>query len=298
MLIVSPIIYLQVSACGYRGKITLEDQLVVHEKLGETHTIIIIGSLAVVVGPNAKAHFSPSGKTRGEMMGRETKHLLAGGAVENTFPLHWCGHEAMSLRRRGIFHQPWNILQGIVLGPSTIVQQLQMQVWSLRGACIPTLGDDITLGNRHLVGFETKTSRRLPGQVLVTTQYRFNAWRERLQVTIHASVALRMAHIDRIAKAVHSNGDLGNITITDGKHGLSLYLARFYVNTTMEMVGSRLSEVTRQGNLVVYGTGESHLRCQCQRGEKRAQHALKLISSPFTLWVKAPTDTKSTPCSA
>ena len=71
----------------------------------------------------------------------------------------------MSLWRRGVFHQPWDILQGIMLGPSTIVQQLQMQVWSLRGTCIPTLGDDVTLGNRHLVRFETKTSLRLPGQV-------------------------------------------------------------------------------------------------------------------------------------
>ena len=72
------------------------------------------------------------------------------------------------------------------------------------------------------------------------------------QMTIHAGEPVGMGHIDSIAEAVLVNGKMTDITFSHRINLLTFLIARLDVDATMEMPGTRLSEVAGEHYLVVH----------------------------------------------
>ena len=87
--------------------------------------------------------------------------------------------------------------------------------------------------------------------ILPFSHHRGNLRDEFLQVTIHACIAFRMMHINRIAKTADAHRYVRYVTIAYGEDGFALAAARLDVYSAVEMIRTRFAEVAGQRYFIV-----------------------------------------------
>ena len=61
-----------------------------------------------------------------------------------------------------------------------------------------------------------------------------------------------MVDVDGIAKSVHIHCQATHITVGNRKNLLSFNITCLYIQSSMKMPRARLSEITRQDNVIIY----------------------------------------------
>ena len=65
-----------------------------------------------------------------------------------------------------------------------------------------------------------------------------------------------MSDIDRITETVDALRDTTDITIADSKDHLALHIIGRDVKTAMKMIGTRLTKIPRQRNVIIHWRGK------------------------------------------
>ena len=182
--------------------------------------------------------------------GSEAKGLLADATIEDSFAHDRDSHEGVCLRRYAIGNQSTKELQRVTHRPRLCIVNLEMQVRPCRVACIAADGDEVA----SLDGELTRRKKKREG-VLGTSALQLLLVKvgKALQVAVDTGVAVRMTDVDGISKAIHVNCQPTDVTIGDRKDILALNIAGFDVDTPMEVPRTRLTEVTRQHDVIVDG---------------------------------------------
>ena len=226
--IVAPQVHLGLATDGNAVNIRTEHLATVNEQTRMAHTIMIIGLLAIVVGPEGKAYPAPCGKlTREGPYGMllldlrlsEAKDLIGEAAIENTFAVLRNRHEGMGMRRNGVGNETRQLLQRVVHHPSTCVVQFQMKMRTGGIARIATDGYQVAGLHGKLVGREADHEGVVPSGARNLLLIGIG---KTLQVTIHTGKPVGMGHIDGIPEAMFVNGDMADITIGNGVDILTL----------------------------------------------------------------------------
>ncbi len=265
MLIIPPIVDLQVIPWRNIVSVTLEDQFAIHEQLCFPDTIIIIGSLHIIISPYCKAHLSPGRKMIRQMVGSHREDLISRSTVKGALPCHGASHKTMSQRRDMIRDMLADKRQRIMHIPGPGIVNFEMEMRSLRSTRITTPGDKITLCDRQLVRFESKDPCAALFRILMFADHGLQTEREGFQMAIDTCITLRMLDIDSIAIATHADGDMTHIAIPDRMDGLAYHLSCFYITTTMKMIRPRFSKISRQLNRIMYWRA---IRNSCQQKTK------------------------------
>ena len=77
---------------------------------------------------------------------------------------------------------------------------------------------------------------------------------ETLQVAIDTGVAIRMSHIDGIAKAIHVDSQPTDVAVGNGIDEFTLLVVGLDIYATMEMKRTGLTEVASENDIIVHGT--------------------------------------------
>ena len=155
----------------------------------------------------------------------------------------------MSLRCYGVGYQISQLRHWVAHGPRLCIVQLKVQMGSRGISRIATDGYQVARLDGKLVGLEAHFQRVAPSLAL---QLLFVLVDKALQVAVDAGIAVRMVHIDRIAKAMLIHRQFADIAIGNGKDLLALHITRLHVYSAMKMVWARFTEIACQHNLVVY----------------------------------------------
>ena len=67
----------------------------------------------------------------------------------------------------------------------------------------------------------------------------------------------RMGDVDGVSKAVEPDSDARDIAVGDGIDMLALNVVSLHVYTSVEVVGTRLTEIPRQQDIVVHWRGKN-----------------------------------------
>ena len=257
--IVAPQVHLGLATDGNAVNIGAEHLATVNEQTRMAHTIMIIGHLAIVVGPEGKAYPAPCGKlTREGPYGMllldlrlsEAKDLIGESAIENAFTVLRNRHEGMGVWRNGVGNERRQLLQRVVHHPSTCVVQFQMKMRTGGVSRIAADGYQVASLHGKLVGREADHEGVVPS----------GAWNlllihigKALQVTIHTGKPVGMSHIDGIPEAMFVNGDMADITIGNGVDILTFLATCLDIDAPVEMPRARLTEITGEHDVVVNG---------------------------------------------
>ena len=117
---------------------------------------------------------------------------------------------------------------------------------SLRCTCISAQGYQFTPRYGHLGGMKVKIAHTCTTRILFSSQSHPKNGRKIFQVTINTGITFGMAHVYCIAKPVDTYRNVPHISIANREDAFPLYTTGLYIHTSMEVVGSRLAEVTCQ----------------------------------------------------
>ena len=258
MEIVAPDIHFGLTADGNAVNIGAEHLAAIDQQLGTADAVVVIGGFAIVVGPKGKPYPAPCGKLAADGPGgvlllgvglSEAEGLLGKPSIEDSFAFHGNGHEGMGLGGYGIGNEMSQTGQRVAHHPGAGVVEFQMQMGprgitgiATDGYQFARLDGKLPWGETHLQGVAPSCALKL---LLIDIG-------KALQMTIHAGEPVGMGHIDSIAEAVLVDGKMADIAFGHRIDLLALLITRLDVDATMEMPGTRLSEVAGEHYLVVH----------------------------------------------
>ena len=140
-------------------------------------------------------------------MGGKSDALLDGASSKNALALLRIDHQGMSLRRLAVDEMMANEVERVEHIPRLRIVNLEMQMRSRRGTGVTADGNKLSFGNRKVGRSEMKLALSRLFLILLLAHHRLNERREFLQMAIDAGVALRMMHVDGIAKTHQTDGD-------------------------------------------------------------------------------------------
>ena len=125
---------------------------------------------------------------------------------------------------------------------------LKMQVRSHAAARVAADGDELSCRHGILSGAEMHVDGVgiLPCQLQAVAYEAVEIGCEALQMAIDTRRAVRMAHIDSIAEAIHADGDTLHIAVGNGEDGLAHGQLGTDVDASVEMVGPGFTKIARQ----------------------------------------------------
>ena len=258
MEIVAPDIHLGLAADGNAVNIGAEHLAAIDQQLCTADAVVVIGGFAIVVGPKCKAYPAPCGKLAADGPGgvlplgiglSEAEGLLGKPSIEDSLAIHGNGHEGMGLGGYAIGNEMSQTGQRVAHHPGAGVVEFQMQMGprgitgiAADGYQFARLDGKLPWGETHLQGVAPSCALKL---LLIDIGKAF-------QMTIHAGEPVGMGHIDSIAEAMLVNGKMTDITFGHRINLLTFLIARLDVDATMEMPGTRLTEIAGEHYLVVH----------------------------------------------
>jgi hypothetical protein len=129
---------------------------------------------------------------------------------------------------------------------------LKMQMRTGTVAGIAAKGDELTGRDGNIERREIGIANTRLMTVLVLTKSLLYARREGLQMTVDRGMAGRMSDIDGIAKTIKTYGDTRHVAIGNGIDMLALDIFSLHIETAMKVIGTGLTKVARQQNVIVY----------------------------------------------
>ena len=257
VVVVAPLVDLGLAADGDAGDVGAEHAAPIHQQACFTNAVVVVGGLAVVVGPQGKANPAPCGKVarqgpHGVLLLRvglsEAEGLFAGATVEYALASLRNGHKGMGLRSNGVSNERCQLLHRVAHDPGLGVVQFQVQVGTGAVTGIAAKGNEVAGLHGQLVrGIVEIEGVAIAGAL----EELFVGFGKALQMTVDAGQSVRVADVDGVAEAVLIDGDAADVAVGNGEYLLALLVIGLDVESAVEVPGPRLAEVACQHNVVV-----------------------------------------------
>ena len=105
---------------------------------------------------------------------------------------------------------------------------------------------DLALAEAKLIGAKLQRHGKGLLGVLFLTNQLGNLGQEAVEMAVHGGIAIVVSEVQRIAIATGSDRHLGDVAIGNGKQRLAHHTLGLEVETSVEVVGAELTEVTTQ----------------------------------------------------
>ena len=259
MQIVAPEVDFGLTTDGNAVDIGTEHLTTIDQQAGVANAVMIVGGFAIVVGPKGEAYPAPCGKLTGErpygvllldFRLTKTEGLLGGTSIEKSFARHGNGHKGMGYWGYGVGNEMGQLEHRVAHDPSAGVVEFEMEMRARGIARIATDSYQVACTDGELAWGEAHIEGVAPSLALNLLLIDIG---KALQMTINTGQPIGMSHIDGIAKTVLIDRNMADIAVGNGKNLLAFLIARFDVDTAMEMPRARLTEVASQHDFVING---------------------------------------------